>query len=94
MVPRTYGGASRSACNPFNGLLVFVHARSPLRQARKPGLQKMETTYRIELYEIIGEGGRYFHVTVRAASREGAIAQMRKTYESSVYRLAGVAVSK
>ena len=44
--------------------------------------------YRIELYEIIGDGGQYFHVTVAASTAEKAIAAMRKVYRREVYRLA------
>lgn len=46
--------------------------------------------YRVELYEIVGEGGRYFHVTRVADSKAKAIAAVRDVYPAYIYRLAGV----
>ena len=48
------------------------------------------TKYRVELYEIIGEGGRYFHVTREASTKEKAIKAVRETYPAYAYRLASV----
>lgn len=48
--------------------------------------------FRIELYEIIGDGGQYFSVTRRAASKEKAIEAVREVYPAHVFRLAGAAV--
>jgi len=47
-------------------------------------------TFRIKLYEIIGDGGWYFPVTRKADSAEKAIAAMREVYPSNVFRLAEV----
>ncbi len=47
-------------------------------------------TYRIELYEIIGEGGRYFFATRRASTKEKALASLREVYPSHIYRLASI----
>ena len=49
--------------------------------------------FRISLYQIIGEGGRYFDITVNALSREGAIATMRETYEPGRYCLASITMA-
>jgi len=51
----------------------------------------MNRNWRIELYEIIGDGGQYFHVTREAPTKEKAIAAVREVYPARIFRLAGVA---
>lgn len=47
--------------------------------------------WRVTLYEIIGDGGRYIDVTRRATDTAGAVAKVREVYEPGRYRLAMVA---
>lgn len=51
-----------------------------------------ETTYRIKLYEVIGEGGQYFDITVRAFSTKSAWTKARETYPAYAYRAAKIEI--
>lgn len=53
----------------------------------------MNATYRIELYEVIGEGGRYFHITVQASTVARAWAKARDTYPAHIYRAARISLA-
>jgi len=55
-------------------------------------MRENEVTFRITLYEIIGEAGHYFDITVKAFSMKSALEKARKVYGHASYQLAEIKV--